>query len=217
MNQHKAIIFDWDGTLADSTKQILSATLFALKKLNKPIPPIEHIKKTIGLPHTEACDILFSDVTPELLEEFIKYYRRDYFKADNPAVLFPDVKELLPNLAQKTLLAIATGKSRVGLDKGLEDTGVKSLFATTRTVNECHSKPNPDMILSICDELGIYPNEIIMVGDTIMDLLTAQNAHSDAVGLTTGAHSIELLQTVPSKAIFLNFLEFYDWISDKII
>ena len=203
MKNFHAIIFDWDGTLADSTAHIVRSVQYAFENNGLPIPSDETARSIIGLSLDDALRQL--NIPSEVpLQRLINDYRQYYFRQDNPIVLFSDALPLLQRLQSHYLLGIATGKSRRGLERALDDTGVRHLFSATRTADECASKPHPEMILSLCEEWGILPQHTLMIGDTTHDLLTAHNANATAIGICRGAMSRQELSTAPNDGIFDN-------------
>ncbi len=213
MKAYKVLIFDWDGTLADSTQQIVESVKMAFQHENMPIPSTEDAKHIIGLALDKAMAYLLPDADNATIARMVQQYQLHYLRQDNKTQLFTDAAKLLPTLKQDFWLSVATGKSRVGLERALDETQTRDLMLTTRTVTECASKPNPDMIMSICDELGVYPAEVLMIGDTTHDLLMAKNAGADAVALTTGAHTEEYLrQNAPFITLEHSFSQFVDWL-----
>jgi len=126
------------------------------------------------------------------------------------------VKELLRELADAGyLLAVATGKSRRGLDYALEQTGLSGLFHTTRTVDEAFSKPHPQMLLDILDELGVHPREAVMIGDTTYDLEMARSARTASVGVCSGGHGREELLRFEPLACLESVVELTPWLAER--
>ncbi|MBQ9183695.1 MAG: HAD-IA family hydrolase [Neisseriaceae bacterium] len=206
MKNFQAIIFDWDGTLADSTVHIVRSVQYAFENNGLPIPNDEDARSIIGLSLEQALQRfhLSGEVS---LQRLIDDYRAYYFRQDNPIVLFDDALPLLQRLQSHYILGIATGKSRRGLERALDDTGVRNYFSATRTADECASKPHPEMILSLCEEWGIAPQQTLMIGDTTHDLLTAHNACATAIGICCGAMNRNELATAPNDGIFDNLSE----------
>ena len=212
MKTYRALIFDWDGTLADSTAHIVDAVQFAFQQNGLPPPSIDDARSIIGLSLENAMLQLGRNDARDKMDDLITAYRTYYFRSDRPIKLFDQAYPLLQESRKHYLLGIATGKSRRGLERGLDDTKTRQFFCATRTADECASKPNPDMILSLCDEWNIKPSETLMIGDTTHDLLTAHNAGADAVGVASGAHSVQKLNTAPNIAIFNNLWQLQKWL-----
>ena len=176
----KLLVFDWDGTLADSTTSIVTAMQAAIDACEmEPRNDIE-IRNIIGLGLQQAAEVLYPDSDPVCREELVHSYRLNYSLANNGRTkLFPGVIHTLKHL--KTLdyrMAIATGKSRKGLDNSLNETGVAEYFHFTRCADETTSKPHPQMLMDIMAELDVKPEQTVMIGDSEYDL---QMAHSAGV------------------------------------
>lgn len=207
----KTLIFDWDGTLADSTAWIVDAVQFAFANADLSIPSAEEARQIIGLSLENAMLALNPNLSQAQQEKLILLYRQRYFQADQPVKLYEGVYAHLQNWQNTYILGVATGKSRRGLERALDDTHTRSFFTATRTVDECASKPAPDMILSLCDDFGVNPNQALMIGDTVHDLLTAHNAGAYAVGIANGAHTRQQLESVSSLSVFDDFEDFAVW------
>lgn len=211
----KALIFDWDGTLANSTGQIVNAIQAACAEVGLPIPDEHSANHVIGLSLPRAMQTVSPEANAEEVHALVLAYQKHYLSGEQKTTLFKGVHQSLAQLNQHYLLTVATGKGRPGLNRALTETDTADFFVSTRTVNECASKPNPDMILSICDELGLYPKDVLMIGDTTHDLLMAHNAGAKAVALTTGAHDIATLNTAPYLTLQHSFQDFVHWLSQQ--
>ena len=206
------IIFDWDGTLMDSTANIVHAIQKSCEDLGFNKPTDKEAAFIIGLSLPEAFKILCPEMNSDTFPKLVAAYQK-HFALGKPA-LFDGVYQGLEQLQQAGLpLSVATGKGRNGLNHAMKITHTTSFFDTTRTVTECPSKPHPEMILSICSELGITPERALMVGDTTHDLSMAQNAGCAAIGLTTGAHDKIQLNSIPHLDLFDDITDFFDWLS----
>lgn len=207
MKNYKLVIFDWDGTLMDSVERIVSSLQAVAKNLGVRLPTNDEGKSIIGLSINKAVNQLFPDVSKELQEEIAKQYSYEYLEVNNtPTPLFENALALLHLLKeQKILLAIATGKTRLGLQRVLDATNTEFLFDATRTASDCLSKPNPEMITSLLTELNIEASDAVMIGDTSFDMEMAKNALVDRIGVSFGAHSVETLKEFEPKAIVNSF------------
>jgi len=196
-------VFDWDGTLMDSTHDIVAAICAASRDLGLPVPTPEQARRVIGLPLGAALQQAVPQLTVEQQPQFINRYRQHYLTRDPQLRLFDGVAPLLDELrARHVQLAVATGKSRAGLNRALAATGLADHFATTRSSDETHGKPNPAMLHEIMDELMVAPEEVIMVGDTTHDLQMANNAHVHSLAVTYGAHEkSDLLACTPQALV----------------
>lgn len=194
------LVFDWDGTLMDSKANIIECVRGAAIDLNLAIPSDDAIRNIIGLGLKESVMQLFPGSDDNLVWQVVERYRVHYFDQNRqPSELFPGAEDTLRELADAGyLMAVATGKGRAGLDKVLAYTGLGELFHTTRCADEGFSKPNPDMLLQIMDELGVQGHETLMIGDTEYDMQMARNAQAHRLAVSYGSHSRKrLMQSGP--------------------
>lgn len=209
MSAVKLVIFDWDGTVMDSVGRIVSSMQTAARNTEVAVPSVSAVKQIIGLSIGPALATLFPDTSAIQREQLFSHYRDQYLLHDTtPAPLFAGAEALLEQLAnQNILLAVATGKARVGLDSLLNETGLKRYFATSRCADEAQSKPHPDMLQQIITELGITAGDAVMVGDTSHDLKMAQAIAMPRVGVSHGAHDAATLHQYQPIAIIDQLLE----------
>jgi phosphoglycolate phosphatase len=211
----RLLVFDWDGTLMDSVGSIVACTQAVVRDLELGEIPEATIRGTIGLGLRETVEALVPGCTDELCLSVLERYRHHWFSTfrDRP-VLFAGVEEVLRNLAEEGwLLAVATGKSRRGLEYVLDQSGLRGLFHSTRTADEAFSKPHPRMLLDILDDLGAAPGEAVMIGDTTFDLEMARNAGMAAIGVCTGSHCREELQRLAPLACLETVVELPAWLA----
>jgi phosphoglycolate phosphatase len=186
---YRLVVFDWDGTLMDSIGSIVACTEAALSDVGVAAPPLALLRGSIGLGLVDSFERFYPQVDVATRERILDRYRHHWVETwherHDP---FPAARETLARLtAGGTLLAVATAKSRRGLVRDFERTGLGGIFHATRTLDECPPKPSPAMLLDLMDELGTRPVETLMVGDTRWDLEMASNAGVDAVGVLCGA------------------------------
>lgn len=213
MKNYTLIVFDWDGTLMDSTAAIVRAMRAASRDLGLPEPTDRQARQVIGLGLAEALSIAVPQLAAERRHEMVQRYRHHYLAQDEEIDLFEGVAELLKDLARSGCqLAVATGKSRQGLDRALEQTGIRSFFQASRCADECFSKPHPQMLEELMDELGVEPDRTLMIGDTSHDLLMARNAGVGALGVTYGAHPVAHLAEHDPLACLDSVEELADWL-----
>jgi phosphoglycolate phosphatase len=211
------LIFDWDGTLMDSVATIVACTREAFADAGFPPPAEEAVRDAIGLGLRESFDRFAPGGGPELMARVLSCYRERWLAGYRERqVLFPGVVELLADLASDDyLLAVATGKSRRGLDDALGQNGIGHLFHATRTVDEAPSKPHPQMVLDILDELGVRAGAALMIGDSIHDLEMARAAGVASLGVCSGSHPRpELLRRSP-LACLAGVQELPGWLSGR--
>ena len=182
------LVFDWDGTLLDSVGSIVACTRAALAELALPVPPEPAIRGAIGLGIDETIEVLSPGCDPERAERLRATYGRHWVETyRGHPLLFTGVPDLLGRFeAQGYLLAVATGKSRGGLDHDLAATGLGPRFHATRTADDAPSKPHPGMLLDLLDELGAHPDRALMVGDSVWDLEMAAAAGTPVVAVCSG-------------------------------
>lgn len=181
-------VFDWDGTVVDTTAAISKSIQHACGKLGLPVPADAVARSVIGLGWREAISIVAPDCRPDQWEAFSAAYVERYRALEGRVAVFPGLEALLKNLRTAGVtLAVATGKSRRGLDRMLELTGLGRYFATTQTADENPSKPHPGMLEQIGIETGIPREETVMIGDTTHDLQMAANYGCRGVAVATGA------------------------------
>ena len=194
------IIFDWDGTLFDSVGQIVASLIFAAVKFEQPLTE-DAAKSIIGLGLPEVAQVLFPHV-PELHQQILQCYGDHYVAHSKNDVWFEGVDLMLRDLkAQGIKLAVATGKSRRGLDRVLAQTNSLELFEITRAASETKSKPDPLMLAEILEFTGLTADQAIMVGDSSYDLEMAQNIYMPRIGVTYGVHSVDVLAQFNPLAI----------------
>ena len=179
----------------DSTSTIVKCIQAAARDLGLPIPTVENASYVIGLSLADSMQVAMPDVDPVYYPRLIERYRFHYLTQDKDLVLFDGVKDMLTELSQEGyFLAVATGKSRVGLNRALNASKLLELFDATRCADETFSKPNPAMLLELTRELGQDVKRTVMIGDTTHDLLMASNAGADSIAVSYGAHPVKVLQ-----------------------
>lgn len=185
------VIFDWDGTLSDSLERIVTCLKVSARELDFPEPSDEAGRDIIGLGLPEALQRLFPLLTAADLDAFRLCYSKNYVALDQtPPAFYPQVEESLARLKESGyLLAVATGKSRKGLNRVLSSLNMADYFDITRCADETASKPHPLMLNEILAELGVPASQACMVGDTEFDMAMAVAATVPRVGVSYGAHS----------------------------
>lgn len=189
------VVFDWDGTLMDSERRIVSCIQAAADDVGVAVPSYEAAKDIIGLGLAPAIERLFPGESSAAIADVIKRYRHLFFSdAMDASVLFDGAREVLSDLAaRQLLLAVATGKSRRGLDRELTAMALDRVFTITRCADETFSKPHPQMLLEIMQVLGVEPEQTLMVGDTEYDMQMASSAGVNAIGVGYGVHESKRL------------------------
>ena len=213
-NKYKAIIFDWDGTLVDSTARIVDAMQMAIVENAMPVLTDHAIQQIIGLGLPEALKVLWPDITAAQSLQMQKSYVANFSHHSKISVdFFDQAHEIFEQLKQLGyVLAVATGKTRRGLDEMLDGMDVRDVFDITRCADETASKPGPIMLQQILNELKITHSQALMVGDTSFDLDMARNINMDSIGMTHGAHDSKILMASGAKALCHDLTDLLDWI-----
>ncbi|WP_421299704.1 HAD-IA family hydrolase [Aeromonas veronii] len=209
MQDIRLAIFDWDGTLMDSVGRIVACVQGAARDCELAVPAPAQIRQIIGLSLNVAMSRLFplcSDSGTAIDERqivmLIDRYRHHYLHDTTPSPLFAGAGELLHDWQSQGLqLAVATGKSRRGLDRVLDETGLRPLFVTSRGADEARSKPDPLMLEQILAELGLSPRQAVMIGDSVHDMAMAEAIAMPRIGVTWGVDSSEALSRYEPVAV----------------
>ena len=217
MNRYKAVVFDWDGTVMDSTHAIVASIQGACADLGLPVPDARQASWVIGLSLESALYHAVPDLTADLFQDFQDCYRSRYLAMDGQLPLFDGMTELLDELnGQGISLAVATGKSRLGLDRVLTQHGMHDRFDITRCADESFSKPHPAMLLEIMEMLDIPAEQILMVGDTSHDIQMAAAAGVDSMAVTYGAHDTATLLQAEPTVMVSSVGEMQSWLLDRV-
>lgn len=217
MKRYDAVIFDWDGTVMDSTHSIVEAIQSACADIKLPIPDASQASWVIGLSLESALYHCVPTLTAEQLPLFLERYRFHFLRRDPEIKLFEGIVDLLDTLRQRPVaLGVATGKSRVGLDRVLGTMQLHHYFDTTRCADESFGKPHPGMLLEILDELNLRPDQLLMVGDTSHDIQMATSAGVDSMAVTYGAHDKRTLLEAEPTIMVSSVGEMQSWLLDRV-
>ncbi|MCA4965283.1 MULTISPECIES: HAD-IA family hydrolase [unclassified Pseudomonas] len=213
----KLLIFDWDGTLADSIGRIVEAMHVASERSGFELRDDFAVKGIIGLGLPEAIRTLYPDISEGQLIAFRGYYADHYIAAEAvPSPLFEGVLESMEAFrAEGYHLAVATGKARRGLDRVLKAHGWEKYFDITRAADETASKPHPLMLEQILAYCEVRPEQALMVGDSSFDLQMARNAGMASVAVSYGAQSIEALKLFEPRLAIDRFSELHAWLNQQ--
>lgn len=213
LNQKSLIIFDWDGTLMDSAAAIVASIQAAAIDLGLPPPTEDKARHVIGLGLREALSYALPELEAGRHRQMAERYGHHYRAQDQDLKLFDGAESLVRDLAAAGYaLAVATGKSRAGLNRALAASGLAGRFHATRCADECHSKPHPQMLEQLMEELGVPPSLTLMIGDTTHDLEMARNAGTSALGVSYGAHSREALESMAALRCVDSVAELSAWL-----
>lgn len=207
------LVFDWDGTLMDSAAAITASLQAACRDLGLPVPSDDQARFVIGLGLSDAMAHILPGVDAAEHPKVAERYRHHFLLRDSGTTLFPGAAATVRELhARGFMLAVATGKSRRGLDRALDATGLMPYFHATRCADEGYSKPHPGMLQELMEDLGAGRDKTLMIGDTTHDMAMAQNASVARLGAAYGAHPrAELLPYAP-VACLDGFPELREWL-----
>lgn len=212
--QFDLIAFDWDGTLFDSTSIITRCIQLAVVDVGGRLPSEKDAAYVIGLGLMEALAHAAPDVPPSKYPELGLRYKHHYAAHQNDISLFDGILPLLAELkARNQVLAVATGKSRRGLNEALKASQLQGLFDGSRTADETQGKPHPLMLQELMQEFGVEPRRLLMVGDTTHDLQMALNAGCPSVGVSYGAHEPSAFTELNPKFVAHSVAELRAWFS----
>jgi phosphoglycolate phosphatase len=213
--QFDLIVFDWDGTLMDSTATIVKCIQAAARDLGLPVPDNRAASYVIGLGLQDAMQAALPGVDPKYYPRMVERYRYHYLARDQELVLFDGVRDMLNELSQQGyFLAVATGKSRVGLNRAMDAVKLMSAFDATRCADETFSKPHPAMLQELTRELGQDMQRTLMIGDTTHDLQMAINAGASAIAVHYGAHSAEELRALAPMYAADTVSDLHAWLTE---
>ena len=214
VRRYRLLVFDWDGTLADSTSIIASAIQAACRDVGEPVPDDVAARFVIGLGLGEALAHVAPALSVARHPELSARYRHHYLARDAEIPLFDGVPALLADLsAEGFMLAVATGKTRVGLDRSLSSHLLTERFSATRCADEGRPKPHPEMLQHLMSRLGVAPTETLMIGDTTHDLELARAAGVDALAVAYGAHQPDGLAAARPLATVHSIGELRTWLA----
>jgi phosphoglycolate phosphatase len=211
--QFDLIVFDWDGTLFDSTRLITRCIQAACADVGAAVPSEREASYVIGMGLVEALQHAAPGLPRERYPELGNRYRHHYFAAQHEVVLFEGTLAMLEALkARHHWLGVATGKSRRGLDEALNSMQLKGMFDGTRTADETASKPDPRMLHELMREFGVEPDRTLMIGDTTHDLQLAANAGTASLAVGYGAHEPAAFDAFAPLHVARSVPDLHDWL-----
>ncbi|MDN5843433.1 MAG: HAD-IA family hydrolase [Alcaligenaceae bacterium] len=218
MKRYDAVVFDWDGTLMDSTHHIVSALQRACTDLNLPVPSAQEAAWVIGMSLEGALYRLVPDLGPEQMQAFVQRYRDHYLHGEAEPPLFEGMADFLAELhSGGVILGVATGKSRRGLDRAIRTLSLQNVFRATRCADEAAGKPDPTMLHQLLQEFSMTPEQILMVGDTTHDIWMARNAGVDSLAVSYGAHPRSELDQAEPTALVSSGVAMRDWVRARVL
>ncbi|CAN7156802.1 HAD family hydrolase [Acidovorax sp. LjRoot117] len=211
--RYDLIAFDWDGTLFDSTAIIVRCIQEAVRDVGGTVPSDKDAAYVIGMGLMQALAHAAPDVPPERYTDLANRYRFHYVQHQDDLSLFEGVLPLLNDLRERGhLLAVATGKSRRGLDEVLHTVQLRGMFDGSRTADQTAGKPHPLMLQELMAEFDVAPGRLLMIGDTTHDLQMAVNAGCASVGVSYGAHEPEVFGALEPLHVAHSVRELHDWL-----
>src|SRR4029453_4606214 len=211
--QFQLIVFDWDGTLADSPRLIARSLQQACRAIGAPVPVESRARHVICLGLVDALRHIAPTLPQERYGELASYYRDCYVARESEIPLFDGVREMLDELdAAGFLMGIATGKGRAGLERALAHQGLAHRFFSPRCADEGLPKPHADMLVNLIERAGVGAGATLMIGDTSHDLELARNAGAAAVAVAGGAHPVEGLTDFGALATLRSIAELRGWL-----
>ena len=210
--KYRLLVFDWDGTIIDSASTIAACIQDAAREMHLDVPNEDQARHVIGLGLHDALSAAVPGLAPERYPEFVASYRRHFLERKDAMRLFDGMRALLDQLSGKHLLAIATGKSRRGLDRDLEFHNLKPVFVASRCADETNPKPHPAMLLELMDELDVSRDGALMIGDTSHDMEMARAAGVAALAVTYGAHAEEGLRACMPLGCLSSVTQLQQWL-----
>jgi len=215
--RYDLIVWDWDGTIMDSTPTIVYCIQQACRDLGFKEPDDTLASSVIGLGIHDSLRRAVPWIEPAHFPKLTECFRRHYLAKDHELHLFAGIRQLLEDLRESGyLLGVATGKSRAGLDRSLAHHQIGHLFHETRTADESFSKPHPGMLLELSDVMQVPMRRMLMIGDTTHDLNMAANAGVDAVAVTYGAHPPDTLKEANSLIHVDDVPQLAKWLDENL-
>jgi phosphoglycolate phosphatase len=211
------VVFDWDGTVVDSTLTIAEAIRQSCADLGLPIPSLEEASYVIGLGLHDALAHVAPGLSPDQVLALTDRYRHHYLSRDQYLTPFAGMTRLFDDLRERQLpLAVATGKSRAGLERAFDATQTRHYFADSRCADESVPKPSPDMLLELCDAFSVRPQQVLMIGDTTHDIEMAHAAGAHAAAVTYGAHPLDRLEAARPLVIMNDVPSLSRWVLQTV-
>ena len=212
----KLILFDYDGTIVDSAKMIVKGAIEAFRMCGLPDPDPNKVRENIGKPLATALDAYAPkgyEVNPEMISNaYRKWYAEQGRLGLQDEPLYPGMFKLINDLKnhKEFNIGVATNKSRIALNNGLNKHNLNEIFDITLTMEEANPKPDPDMAIQAMSSLNIEKKSTVIVGDTINDIGLGVNAGINSIGVAWGYNSIEMLKNEGADFIVKNSKELFD-------
>jgi phosphoglycolate phosphatase len=211
------IVWDWDGTIADSTGLISQALILAAEQAGLPALTPERARSIIGLGLRESIQTLYSNISAEQAQALATHYNRNYFASEEKVMLFDGIAGLIADLHKRGCKqAVATGKGRRGLNNALKLSGLGKYFLASKTVDECFSKPHPQMLDALMDELVVMPERTLMIGDSQYDIQMGKNAGVATAAVSYGSQTAAQLARLEPDALVHDVASLQQWVLERV-
>nr|WP_228522819.1 HAD-IA family hydrolase [Methylophilus sp. 14] len=211
------VVWDWDGTIADSTGMITQALIKAAEEAGLPELSEARARSIIGLGLRESIEVLYGDIPEFQAQALASNYQRLYYANENKMLLFAGIAETIATLDRKGCKqAVATGKGRRGLNAALQLSGLSKFFNASKTVDECFSKPHPQMLDELMDELVVMPERTLMIGDSQYDMQMGKNAGVITAAVSYGSQTASHLQQYSPDYLFHDVATLSAWLLEQI-
>jgi len=210
--KYRLIVFDWDGTIIDSPGAIVECIQEAARDMGLAVPSAGQASHVIGLGLRDSLLHAVPELPDARYAEFVALYRKHFLQREDAMKVFSGIREILEELKKDRVLAIATGKSRRGLERALAHTRTSGYFTASRCADETQPKPHPAMLLELMEELDVGRRQVLMIGDTSHDLEMARAAEVDAVAVSYGAHAEEGLRACAPLACHSTVPSLHAWL-----
>jgi len=216
VKQFDLIVWDWDGTIANSTGMITQALIKAAEEAGLPALSEARARSIIGLGLRESIEVLYGDIPESQAQALATNYQRHYYAGENKILLFTGIAETIATLDRKGCKqAVATGKGRRGLNAALQLSGLSKYFNATKTVDECFSKPHPQMLDELMDELVVMPERTLMIGDSQYDMQMGKNAGVITAAVSYGSQTASHLQQYSPDHLFDDVATLSAWLLEQ--
>ncbi|WP_019882083.1 MULTISPECIES: HAD family hydrolase [unclassified Methylophilus] len=216
MKQFDLVVWDWDGTIADSTGMITQALIKAADEAGLPALSEERARSIIGLGLRESIEVLYGDIPELQAQALANNYQRLYYANENNILLFAGIADTIATLDRKGCKqAVATGKGRRGLNTALQQSGLSKFFNATKTVDECFSKPHPQMLDELMDDLVVMPERTLMIGDSQYDMQMGKNAGVITAAVSYGSQTASHLQQYSPDHLFHDVATLSAWLLEQ--
>ncbi|TXI47559.1 HAD family hydrolase [Methylophilus sp.] len=217
MKQFDLVVWDWDGTIADSTGMITQALIKAADEAGLPALSEARARSIIGLGLRESIEVLYGDIPEFQAQALANHYQRNYYAGENTMVLFGGIADTIAAIDRTGCKqAVATGKGRRGLNAALQLSGLSKFFNATKTVDECFSKPHPQMLDELMDELVVMPARTLMIGDSQYDMQMGKNAGVITAAVSYGSQTASHLQQYSPDYLFDDVATLSSWLLEQV-